>query len=146
MELSATPTPVPQENLQSSEAYRITRSGRTRDSANSRVVFDGNVETVWSTSGNVVSESAFVWVDLGRELPIGAIRWIVSNATEGVTLTIEVSDDRRDWTPAANDLPLTAGEWQTFESDVVGRYVRFIFANPNGAAVFGYLAEVEIAP
>jgi hypothetical protein len=61
-------------------------------------------------------------------------------------MTIEISSDRRSWTEVTTIADFAPGEWRSIETDATGRYVRFTFANAEGAPVFGYLAEVQIAP
>jgi hypothetical protein len=85
-------------------------------------------------------------VDLGGNRSIGEVRWLVSESVAGVTMTIQVSSDRQSWTDVASISGFAAGEWRSVETDQSGRYVRFLFANPDGAPLFGFLAEVEVAP
>ena len=132
------------DNQTGDSIYGVTRSGRSRGSINSRVVYDGDPTTVWTTDGSIVMEQAFVWVDLGSDQSIGEIRWLVSDAVVGVTMTIEVSSDRQTWQPVTSISELTPGEWQSHQANVSARYVRFTFANPVGAPVIGYLAEVQL--
>lgn len=126
--------------------YPIARAGRSANSTSSLAAFDGDPATVWITDSAEAPARAFVWFDLGQSRPIGQIRWLLSRAVPGVEMTIEVSSDRRNWTKVATVTEFSPGNWQAVETAVEGRYVRFSFANPGGAAVIGYLAEVQIAP
>lgn len=137
---------MPTDEAASGAAYEIVRSGRSKGSTNSRATYDGDPGTVWTTDGSVVAARAFVWVDLGSDRPIGEIRWLITNAVAGATLTIEVSSDRRSWVEVTAVSDFAPGEWRAVETDLTGRYVRFTFANPAGAPVIGYVAEIEVAP
>jgi hypothetical protein len=134
------------EGAAESTTYRIVRGGRSANSGNSRAAVDGDPTTAWVTDSAKTPDRAFVWFDLGRTRSIGEIRWLLSEAVPGVVMTVEVSSDRKDWVTVATVSDFSKGDWQRVETEVDGRYVRFTFVNPEGVAVIGYLAEVQIAP
>jgi F5/8 type C domain len=135
---------APTHGTEDTTGYRIVRGGRSANSGNSRAVFDGDPTTVWLAESS--PELAYVWVDLGRMRSIGEIRWLVTAAVPGVEMTIAVSSDKKTWEPVATVSEFTPGDWQAIATAVEGRFVRFSFANPEGAQGIGYLAEVEVGP
>jgi hypothetical protein len=148
--LEATATPPqeqPGQETQGSTGYAFERGGRSENSLNSGLATDGDPTTVWTTEFETAPESAFVWYDVGGRKSIGEIRWLITEAVPGVTLTIEVSTNRRRWEEVATITEFTPGEWQSADGEgEEARYVRFTFTNPERAPVIGYLAEVEVHP
>jgi hypothetical protein len=84
-------------------------------------------------------------VTIGSVLPIGTIRWVYGAEGIGDDLTIQVSDDKAVWTDVYPAGTAPAGEWQSASfTNLRGKYIRWLFRNPNGDPVIGGLAEVEV--
>jgi hypothetical protein len=84
-------------------------------------------------------------VTIGSVLPIGTIRWVYGAEGIGDDLTIQVSDDKAVWTDVYTAGNAPAGEWQSASfTNLRGKYIRWLFRNPNGDPVIGGLAEVEV--
>ena len=82
--------------------------------------------------------------DLGEEVPIGQVRWVFAETGAADQFTIQVSLDAEEWQTVATGENAPVGEWQSAPVWATARYVRFLFANPNGDAVLGGIAEVEV--
>ena len=83
---------------------------------------------------------------MGAPRSIGEIRWLFSRSGSADYVRVQISNDRSVWTTLTRIQNPTANTWQSFTTNASARYVRFLFSNPNGDAVLGYLAEVEFRP
>jgi hypothetical protein len=120
-------------------------SSRSSNSTLPKAVWDGNLNTTWQTDGQSVPSSAYVYVTIGSVLPIGTIRWVYGTADIGDDLTIQVSSDKATWTDVHTAGNAPVGEWQAVNlTSVSGKYVRWLYRNPNNDPVIGGLAEVEV--
>jgi hypothetical protein len=123
--------------------YGIVRSGRSANSTNSRLAYDGDTSTAWS-----VDESArrtFIWFDLGDEVSISTLRWLIGEASPDLSVTIDVSPDRRGWNTVGTVTDLTTGDWQTIETNAQARYVRLTLNAEDAESLVFSLAEIEFA-
>jgi subtilisin family serine protease len=139
---TATPTPTPKPP---SGPYPFYGSSRSSNSNLPKTVWDGDLSTIWQTDGENVPNSAYVYVTIGSILPIGTIRWVYG--TEGIAddLTIQISDDKSVWTDVHTASNAPVGEWQSASfTNLRGKYIRWLFRNPNGDPIIGGLAEVEV--
>ena len=144
---TATPTrtPTPSATTPPNGNYPMYGSSRSSNSTLPKVVWDGNLSTTWQTDGQSVPSSAYVYVTIGSVLPIGTIRWVYGTADIGDDLTIQVSNDKATWTDVHTAGNAPAGEWQAVNlTDVGGKYIRWLFRNPNNDPVIGGLAEIEV--
>jgi hypothetical protein len=121
----------------------IVGSGRSGNSVAATLAYDGDAGTSWRTATKGV-ESSYVWFDLGRERPVGAVRWLFGKSGGADAMAIQASVDKAAWTTLGTAGNAAAGAWQELATEARARYVRFVFANPNGDARLGHLAEVEI--
>src|SRR4029079_19242455 len=111
------------------------------------VVLDGDPSTIWQTDGTSVPRSASLVLDLGADVSIGTVRWLVPEAGFAGVVQIDVSSDRTNWTTVATPDAIVPGAWNESSVGVVAaRYVRFSTTNPEALGVIGGIVEVEILP
>jgi hypothetical protein len=125
----------------------VARTFRTANATSAVAAIDGDPATSWGTTAGAPPRSASLVIDLGQELPVGFIRWLV--AADGFTgaLRIDVSADRREWSTVATVEPGDPATWSEFSTPgVTARYVRFFVTNPEQLPAVGGLAEVEVLP
>jgi len=122
----------------------ITGGGRTSNSANSQVAYDGKTGTFWYTTGSGTPSSAYVYLDLGASKSIGKIGWFFAKSGSADSYKIQLSNDKATWTTVSNQTNGKSGSWYTKQVGKKARYVRFYFNNPNRDKVLGYLAEVKV--
>jgi uncharacterized protein YkwD len=122
----------------------IASGGRTANSAESGLAYDGDLKTAWVTESDTPPSSAHIWFDLGSPQQIRAIEWMFSRGGAADQFLIEVSGDQETWTEIAAKSNGSVGDWRSVRWSGETRYVRFTFLNPNGDPVLGYLAEVRI--
>src|SRR4029450_10145181 len=70
------------------------------------------------------------------------VRWL--QTADGGTVEVQLSNDRKHWTPVGRGGDVPPGEWQTRTVDATARYVRFVFVATGDGARLGHLAEVEV--
>lgn len=136
-----TATVPTRQSLSSEGTYGIVRSGRSAGSTNSRLAYDADPSTAWSVDGS--TRRSFVWFDLGDVTSVGTVRWLLTDASPGLSVTIEVSTDRRTWDEVGTVTEITTGDWQSIDLGVEARYIR-LSLNGEDAVVFN-LAEIEFA-
>ncbi len=122
----------------------ITGGGRTSNSANSQLAYDGKTGTFWYTNAKGTPSSAYVYLDLGATKSIGKIQWLFSKSGSADSYKIQVSNDKKTWTTVSNQKNGKSGTWYTKSVGKKARYVRLYFDNPNKDKVLGYLAEVKV--
>jgi hypothetical protein len=118
------------------------RSGRSASSTNSRLAYDGDSSTAWSVDG--ATRRTYVWFDLGGVVSVNSIRWLLSGASPGLSVTIDVSSDRRQWEEVGTVTDLTVGDWQSIDLGVEARYIRLSLNSKEETRAFS-LAEIEFA-
>lgn len=135
---TATPTLTP---------YTITGVAISPGSTAGQNAYDGNMSTVWVTTGSNPS-SAYIYFSLGEIKPIGTVRYVFGSGYGGYadSWRIEVSNDKINWKYVAGRGNASPKSWKEQVVNVNAKYVRFIFANPNGDPKLGGIAEVEILP
>jgi subtilisin len=144
---TATPTrtPTPTATTPPNGNYPMYGSSRSSNSTLPNAVWDGDLGTTWQTNGESVPSSAYVYVTIGSVLPIGTIRWVSGTADIGDDLTIQVSNDKATWTDVHTAGNAPVSEWQAVNlTNISGKYIRWLYRNPNNDPVIGGLAEVEI--
>jgi hypothetical protein len=143
-----TPTPtIPTSSEQASltgKALPLVGSGGSRGATYTGRVRDGNPSSDWHTTATTPPSSGYVYVDLGAAKQITGLRWLFNKTGGADAFTIQVSDDKRSWTSIGTGSNAPAGDWQSRSVRASGRYVRYLFANPNRDAIIGYLAEVQV--
>lgn len=122
----------------------ITGGGRTSNSANSQLAYDGKTGTFWYTTGSGTPSSAYIYLDLGAAKSIGKIEWLFSKSGSADSYKIQVSNDKTNWTTISNQSNGKSGSWYSKSVGKQARYVRFYFNNPNKDKALGFLAEVKI--
>lgn len=140
-----TPAPIAGSNPQlSGSILPIVGSDQTPGSTSATRAYDRDPGTSWATSTIDIPGSATATFDLGRAQRLSGVRWTYRLAGGADRMRLQISTDGVNWTQlvtTSNRAPMTWEGWKTTASV---RYVRFTFDNPNGVAVLGYLAEVEI--
>jgi hypothetical protein len=121
-----------------------TGSGGSRGATFTGRIRDGRLDTDWRTTTDPAPDAAYVYTDLGAEIPIGLIEWVFNQEGGAPELRIEVSSDKQVWTAVGVAGNAPAGEWQRLEASATARYIRWYFVNTTGVPVLGYLAEVRI--
>lgn len=137
-----TSTPAPTATPLPPLRYRIYGSGASSGSGPSRAVWDGDTSTYWLKTGTPVS--GWVYVDLGYQRSIGAVKWRFARSGWADRMVLQVSNDKITWTKLGTFGNTAAGKWRTVPVQARGRYVRWFFLNPNGEPQVGGLAEVEV--
>ena len=122
----------------------IAASGRTDNSSDSAVAYDGNFSTSWATTSKKAPKNAWIWLDLGSAQEISAIEWMFGQPGAADQFAIDVSLDRQTWTQVTTKSNGAVNEWRSASWHGTARYIRFYFSNPNGDPVVGYLTEVRI--
>ena len=119
-----------------------TQSG---NSNSAHLAADGDPATAWVTGTSNPPRTAFARFDLGAVRSVAEIRWTFKRVGFADRFRIQVSDDGQEWTTLATrrNAP-EAGAWESLATAADGRYVRFLFTNPNVDPKLGYLSEVEI--
>jgi F5/8 type C domain len=122
----------------------IESGGRTNNSTNSALAYDGDFSTYWATTAKKPPQNAYIWFDLGSIQAIRSIEWMFAQGGGADRFAIDISLDRETWTQITMKSNASVNEWRTVTWKGSARYVRFYFANPNDDAVLGYLAEVRV--
>jgi uncharacterized protein YkwD len=122
----------------------IVASGRTDNSSDSAVAYDGDFSTSWATTSKKAPKNAYIWFDLGTPQEISAIEWMFAKQGAADQFAIDVSLDKQAWTQVAAKSNGAVDEWRSATWRGTARYVRFYFSNPDEDPVLGYLCEVRI--
>jgi uncharacterized protein YkwD len=69
----------------------IVGSGRTDNSSNSAVAYDGDYSTYWATTTRRAPASAWIWFDLGSPQAISEIDWMFAKGGAADTFAIDVT-------------------------------------------------------
>lgn len=141
------PTPLPiagsNPDFPGSMLPNVASSTTANTSSPTRAI-DGDHGTSWATTSSTTPGPASVTFDLGQVQQLSGIRWMYLQSGGADRMRLQVSNNGTAWTQlvtTSNRVPLT---WEGWPTSVTARYVRFMFDNPNGSPVLGYLAEVEI--
>jgi hypothetical protein len=126
----------------------ITGDAESGNSNSANRAADGDPATSWVTGTSKPPKTAFARFEIGSlqsPVEIGEIRWKFTRIGFADRFRIQVSDDGQAWTTLATrrNAP-KAGAWQSLTTSASGRYVRFLFTNPNDDPRLGYLSEVEV--
>ncbi|CAA9544581.1 MAG: hypothetical protein AVDCRST_MAG70-400 [uncultured Thermomicrobiales bacterium] len=146
---TATPTPTPPPALGDSGAYAIVDSTQSSNSLDASLAYDGSQSTSWRTSyGNSSPLSAEARFQIGSVQRIGTVRWVFNVGGRADAFVIQLSDDGNSWGTvfSGGNAPSGVGQEVEVAGGETAKFVRFVFSNPNGDAVVGSLAEVEIYP
>ncbi|CAA9569641.1 MAG: hypothetical protein AVDCRST_MAG59-3377, partial [uncultured Thermomicrobiales bacterium] len=146
---TATPPPTSTPALGDSGAYVIVNSTQSSNSLDAGLAHDGSESTSWRTSYGIPAPlSAEARFQISSVQPIGLVSWVFNVGGRADAYTIQVSEDGQFWETVLTGTNAPSGVWQQekLAADVTGRFIRWRFTNPNGDAVVGSLAEVEIYP
>ncbi|MBA2470202.1 MAG: discoidin domain-containing protein [Chloroflexia bacterium] len=140
-----TPAPIAGSNPQlGGSVLPIAASSASPNSSSPTRAYDGDQSTSWSTTSVDIPGTSMVTFDLGREQQLSGVRWMYRLSGGADRMRLQISSDGTAWSQlvtTSNRVPLTWEGWRTTSR---ARYVRFVFDNPNGVPVLGYLAEVEV--
>ena len=110
------------ENISKGKTVNVS-STSTNDPGNiASFIVDGNTSTRWSSKRD--SSNEWVIIDFGGEATLNAltINW---EAARSDSYSIEISNDRSNWTPiASKDETTSLIDSFIFEEEIVGRYLR----------------------
>lgn len=143
-----TPTSSPTAEPTITPSPVVPVAGSTNSTLNSTLAsdaFDGDMNTAWYTQMENPPDWAWLSMDLGKVMQVEKIQWAFAVVGFADEMTIQVSQDKLVFTTIAT--PNNASEthvWQTLDTNVTARYVRFYFRNPNQKAQLGFLSEVAI--
>ena len=106
---------------------------------------DASAATGWRTTGGTPA-TASLTVDLGQEVAIGRLRWLLG--APGVTdrLTIARSVDGVAWTLVGSYGSGPTGIWQGISPGASARFIRFTAENPGQRPVLGTISEIQFWP
>ncbi|MFL5759608.1 MAG: CAP domain-containing protein [Thermomicrobiales bacterium] len=127
-------------------AYHYTASGRSSNSRSSVYCYDGRQNTSWYTISLDIPRYAYAWFDLGQVKAFSSVKWKFNRTGYADHFEIQVSNDRQSWTTIADGTNAPSDTWQAFNHKASGRYVRFLFRNPNNDPKLGFLSEVRVYP
>jgi hypothetical protein len=74
------------------------------------------------------------------------VKWKFNRTNYADYFEIQVSNDRKSWKTIGQFTNAPSNTWQTLNRNASGRYVRFLFRNPNKDLRLGYLSEVRVYP
>lgn len=122
---------------------QITRSFGSSNGSGSGRVWDGNDASSWYT---VTSKPTYGYFQLYLDdvHTLSGIRWKFNGSGEADSMLIQTSTDGSTWTSVGRYGNAPANTWRGENLSRTGRYVRFIFANPNNDPRIGLVSEVEI--
>ena len=140
----ASPTVTPSATVPPGTPYPIAMSGRSSASTAPTLAYDGDITTEWITTSKAIPESAYIYVSLGSEKPIGDVQWIFTETGWANQYEIQISNDRTNWTTVSTQTDAPAGEWQSVTVGQTARYVRFLFSNPTATAKLGGIGELRV--
>ncbi len=123
----------------------VTGDAQSGNSNSARLAADGDPATSWVTGTSKPPKTAFARFDLGEPRLLTEVRWMFKRTGFADRFRIQVSNDGQTWTTLATRRNAAkAGAWQSLPVTVEGRYVRFLFTNPNDDPKLGFLGEVQI--
>jgi len=132
--------------LSSDGSFKVARTGHTSNSRQGGHCLDGRQDTSWYTTVTTPPSYAYVWFDFGAARTFDTVKWKFNRTNYADYFEIQVSNDRTSWTKIGQGTNAPSNTWQTLNKKATGRYVRFLFRNPNRDAKLGYLSEVRIYP
>lgn len=127
-------------------AFWVYSSGRTSNSRSAVNCLDGRQDTSWYTTTTSIPSYAYFWFDLGSIKNVQSIKWKFNRTNYADYFEIQVSNDRNSWRKLANRSNAPSNTWQTLNTNVNARFVRFLFRNPHNDSRLGYVSEVRIYP
>jgi hypothetical protein len=122
---------------------------KSKNSTGATLTTDEDASTAWHTKRfrkrshrrPRSPRSAWVQFDLGEVNTISEIRWQFSSPEFADQFVIQVSDDGSTWETLTT---MTNAEATPLAVEKPGRYVRFLFSNPNKDRKLGFLSDVDI--
>lgn len=135
-----TPTPTP------TAPPRDVASSVASDGNDPGRAYDQNLGTSWAILGaGTIPSGGHITFDLGGPIDLRTVRWVFRVSGYADHLRIRTSLDGGSFTTIKFTGNAPAKVWQSLNTNVTARYVRFHFLNPNGDPDLGYLAEVAFA-
>lgn len=125
---------------------RIGGAAQSSGSSAAYLAEDGSLTTAWATTTSPPPNPSFAWFDLGGVVSFGSIRWVFAETGLADQMDVQVSNDLAAWTTLGTFGNAPAGSWQNLEITASGRYLRFVFHNPNRDPKLGSLAEIQLWP
>ena len=125
---------------------RIGAYSQSSGSSSSALADDGKPTTAWATITNPPPNPSFAWYDLGSVGSIGSIRWVFAQTGLADQYEVQLSNNGSNWTTLGTFTNVAAGSWVNLETNASGRYLRFVFHNPNGDTKLGGLGEIQLWP
>jgi subtilisin family serine protease len=141
-----TPTVTPTATVPAGTPYAFTSYGRSSASTAPTLAFDGDYTTQWITTARNPPASAYLYVSLGSEKPIGDVQWLFTETGWAKQYEIQISNDNLTWTTVSTQTDAPAGAWQSATIGQTAKYVRFLFSNPTGTAKLGGIGELRVMP
>jgi hypothetical protein len=122
----------------------IAASTGSTDTTAVGLAYDGSVATSWETTGPTPQPRATLTLDLGASRTLTGVKWVYRETGGADEVLIQTSADTVSWRTVGRYGNAPAGSWYGEDLARDGRYVRFMFLNPNGDVLLGSLAEVQI--
>lgn len=121
----------------------VQSSYSSSNGSGSARVWDRNEATSWYTVTSNPT-SGFFQVDLGKVHDLTGVRWKFRLSGEADSMLVQTSSDGSSWNAVGRYGNAPANSWRGEDLRRQGRYVRFIFANPNNDARLGVVSEIEV--
>jgi subtilisin family serine protease len=123
----------------------LTNAFDSPNSGTANRVRDGVTSSNWASPQNYPN-SAAITVDLGRSTQITGIRWLWTNTNFGDQFDVRVASSiNGPWTTVGRFGNGTSTyTWFGTTTGASGRFVQFLFANPNRDLVLGAIGEIEV--
>ena len=128
----------------SGRELRIAASSGSSNATNPTRTYDNNSGTTWTTTSSSSPRIAHFTLDLGSSARLTGLKWLYHLAGSADEVLIQISPDNATWRTVGRYGNTPAGTWHGVDLARDGRYIRFTFLNPNGDAVLGHSAEVEV--
>ncbi len=125
---------------------RIGAYAQSTGSSSSALADDGKPTTAWATVTNPPPDPSYAWYDLGSIVSIGSIRWVFAQTGLADQYEVQLSTNGSNWTTLGTFTNVAANSWVNLETNASGRYLRFVFHNPNGDTKLGGLGEIQLWP
>ena len=126
--------------------FTIIKSGRSANSENSNVIWDGKTSTYWKTNTSTPPTQARIYVEIDANRTVGSVKWIFAREGMADWVTIEASTDNLKYYFVGDASVPTAGRWEERLVNRRAKFIRFVFNNPDDLDVLGGLAEVQVWP
>ena len=126
----------------SGSALAPTRSWGSSNGSGSPYVRDGSWSTAWYTVSSPSSGS--FTIDYGQVRQLTGVRWGFNVSGYADQFTVDTSVDGQSWSRVGTFGNGQRYTWYGIRLGRQGRYVRVTFANPNGDAKLGYMAELQL--